>query len=120
MTVAIPAWQRIDSGDEASASCSALEPAETSTAAAEAETSPRPWSPVIKSLSSEEEEDEMVLKRRLSVLVADLEAQVFGDRAPDALTSAGDAPALPLVHASTSPAVIGTPSLAISPSAGAQ
>ncbi|KAJ8619851.1 hypothetical protein MRB53_028380 [Persea americana] len=94
--------------------------AETSTAAAEAETSPRPRSPIIESLSSEEEEEEeeMVLKHRLCVPIADFEAQVFGDRAPDALTSAGDAPALALVHASTSPAVIvcGTPS----PSAGAR
>ncbi|XXG88314.1 hypothetical protein AAC387_Pa12g0539 [Persea americana] len=54
----------------------------------------------------------MVLKRRLRVPIADLEAQVFGDRALDPLASASDATTLPLVPASTSPSVVvvGTPS----------
>ena len=120
--VAIPAGQRIDSGDGASTSCSASELAETGTTATEAESSLRPRRQVTNPSSSEEEEEEMVLRRRFHVLIANLEAQVFGDGAPDALTSAGDAPSLPFVPASTSPAavvIVGTSTPATSPSVGA-
>ncbi|XXG62273.1 hypothetical protein AAC387_Pa05g0663 [Persea americana] len=72
--VAIPAGQRIDFGDWASTSCSTSKPAETSTVTAEAETSSRPSRRVTNPFSSKEEEEEMVLRRRLHVPIADLEA----------------------------------------------
>ncbi|KAJ8640081.1 hypothetical protein MRB53_016775 [Persea americana] len=103
--VAIPARQRIDSGDGASTSCFTSELAETSATAAEAETSSRLGRLVIESLSSEEEEEEKEMQRRRPrVMVANLAARVFGDRAPHALLPA-DAAALGLTSIAAADAV---------------
>ncbi|KAJ8617685.1 hypothetical protein MRB53_013871 [Persea americana] len=88
VTVAIPAGQQ------------------TNTTAAEAETSSWSRRQVANPSSSKEEEEEMVLRCRSRVPIADLVAQVFRDRAADALTSASNASSLPLVPASTSPVAV--------------
>ena len=111
MTVAIPAGRLIESGDRASSSHSDSRPAEI--AKASTETFSRLRRRVAVSASSEEKEEEgMLRQRRPRVVVEDLEALAFGDQALDAPHSAGDAPSPP-----PSSAAVATTSAPTSPTA---
>ncbi|KAJ8627198.1 hypothetical protein MRB53_020505 [Persea americana] len=68
-----------------------VEPTGTSVAVVEAETSSRPRRQIVDPSSSEEEED--MQRRRPPVVVTNLEARVFGDRAPRTALSTGAASA---------------------------
>ncbi|XXG47629.1 hypothetical protein AAC387_Pa02g2243 [Persea americana] len=95
VTVAVPSERLIKSGEQASASCSYSELAET--AVAEAGTSSQPRRAVVPS-SSEEDEERMLHRRRQRFVVEDLESLAFedvGGAASDAPQHAGDAPASP-------------------------